>query len=215
MSFVLLRRLPPAITALLALTLGLTIAVALDARWGGSLDRHLSLQPEAVFRGELWRLVTWPFIHTGPLPLIFTCVTIYVFGTDLRLRWGARAFRRHLFAVLALSAAGTCLLALAVPSWSWMPHHAGLVLMDLLVIAWARQFPDAPVTMYFLLMVRGPAIVTLVIAVTLVFTIFVGIGWMSPELLAIAASLLLLDRPHRRWWLKLRLLLVRRRLRSV
>ena len=209
------RRVPPPTTALIAAIVGTSIAVALDARAGGELYQHLALRPEAVWRGEVWRLLTWPFIQAGPLALILTCVSIFVFGSALCVRWGARRYTRYVAGVLAFAGAGTCLAALAVPMWAWQSHFGGLVLCHALLIAWARQFPDAEVAMYFVLVVRGPAIVAIVIAATLVFALFLGIGWLLPELLAIAAALLVMDRPHRRWWLRLRLLLVRRRLRAV
>jgi hypothetical protein len=41
-----------------------------------------------------------------------------------------------------------------------------MVLGDPLVISWARQFPDHPVWIYFVLLLRGPALVTVIVATT-------------------------------------------------
>jgi hypothetical protein len=72
---------------------------------------------------------------------------------------------------------------------------------------------------------RVPPVTLGLIAATLVLSIAAAIDarmggplyeWVAlPELLAIAGALLYMDRPHRRWCLRLRLLLVRRRLRAV
>lgn len=214
-SVVFHRRVPPITTALLTATLTLSLVAAIDARLGGALWHHLALLPEAVWRGQLWRLFTWPFVHGGPLALIFACVTLYAFGSDLLVTWGARRYLRYLAIALLVAGAGTCVLALALPGARHLPHLAGIALGDALVIAWARQFPDQPVWVYFVLLLRGPALVSLVVAVTLVFAVYAGVDWMMPELLAVAAALFLTSRSRRRWWLDIKLRWLRRRLRSV
>jgi membrane associated rhomboid family serine protease len=201
----------------LGMEAGLTLSLlaAIDARVGGALWHHLALLPEAVWRGQLWRLFTWPFVHGGPLALLFACVTIYAFGSDLLLTWGARRYLRYLAIALLVAGVGTSVLALALPGARYLPHLAGMALGDALVIAWARQFPDHPVWVYFVLLLRGPALVSLVVAVTLVFAVYAGVDWMMPELLAVGAALFLTSRSRRRWWLDIKLRWLRRRLRSV
>jgi membrane associated rhomboid family serine protease len=167
------RRTPPITAALIALTLGMSIVVAIDARRGGELYHHLALLPQAVWHGQVWRLMTWPFIQGSPLSLIFACVALYAFGSDLLLTWGAARYLRYL---------------------------AGIVLIA---------------GSYFVLLLRGPALVAVIVAVTVLFALFYGITWVLPELLAIAAALLYMSRSRRRWWLKLRLTIVRRRLGVV
>ncbi|HUS66287.1 MAG TPA: hypothetical protein VMZ28_17165, partial [Kofleriaceae bacterium] len=154
-------------------------------------------------------------LHGSPLGLLFTCATLFVFGSDLCIRWGGAHYLRYLGGVFLAAGLGTSLLALVVPGASWFPYVAGLVPMHAIVIAWARQFPAQPVAAYLVVIVQGPALVQLTVAVTLVFAFLFGLVWALPELLAIAAALLAMDRPHRRWWLKLRLWRVQRRLRVV
>lgn len=215
MVVILQRRVPTVTVVLIALTLAVSIGAAIDARHGGGLAHALLLRPEAVWRGEVWRLVTWAFLHGSPLALLFTCATLLVFGTDLCIRWGRATYLRYLAGVVLAAALGTSLLAFVVPGASWFPYVAGLVPMHAIIIAWARQFPAQPVAAYFIVIVQGPALVQLTVAVTLVFAFFFGLVWAMPELLAVAAALLFMDRPHRRWWLKLRLWRVQRRLRVV
>jgi membrane associated rhomboid family serine protease len=209
------RRVPPVTTALLYLTLGLSLVAAIDARQGGSLWYQLALLPEAVWRGQIWRLVTWPFVMGHPLALLYTCVALYVFGSDLAVNWGVRRYVRTLVAVVLIAGAGTCLLAPLLPHARDLPHLGGMAVADALVIAWARQFPDQPVMAYFVLLVRGPGLVAVVVAATLVFAAYLGIAWMMPELLAVAAALFLSSRARRRLWLELKLRWVRRKLRVL
>ena len=66
-----------------------------------------------------------------------------------------------------------------------------------------------------MIVVRGRALVSIIVAATVVFAVFHGIAWMLPELLAIAAALLHSARSVRRPWLKVKLAWTRRKLRVV
>lgn len=215
MAVIAQRRVPPITEALIAVTMTMSIVTVIDARMGGELYRHLALSPQAIWRGELWRLFTWPFIHGGPLSLIFACVALWAFGSDLLIAWGPKRYLRYLAGILLVAGVGTSVIALLLPSAWWMQRLGGMVLGDALVIAWARQFPHSPVWVYFVLLLRGPALVAVIVATTLVFAVYFGITWLLPELLAIAAALLHANRTWRRAWLQVRLALVRRRLRVV
>jgi membrane associated rhomboid family serine protease len=209
------RRVPPITTLLIAATLAMSIVVAIDARVGGELYHHLALLPEAVWHGQVWRLVTWPFIQAGPLSLMFACVVLYVFGSDLLASWNPRRYLRYIAAIVLIAGVGTSLIALVLPAAWDLPHLGGMVVGDALVIAWARQFPDQPVSLYFVLLLRGRALVSVIVAITVLFAVFHGIASMLPELLGITAALLHLNRSARRRWLKIKLAWTRRKLRVV
>jgi membrane associated rhomboid family serine protease len=209
------RRVPQVTTVLVSLTLALSLFAVIDARQGGALWYHLALLPDAVWRGQIWRLVTWPFVIGHPLTLLYTCVALYVFGSDLAVAWGVRRYLRTAATVVLAAGAGTCLIALLVADARGLPYLGGMALADAVVIAWARQFPDQPVLAYFVLLVRGPTLVAVVVAATLVFAAYLGVTWMMPELLAVAAALFLSSRARRRLWLELKLRWVRRKLRVL
>lgn len=209
------RRVPPVTTGLVVATLTMSIAVAVDARSGGELYRWVALWPEGVWRGEVWRLLTWPLVMGGPLSLIFTCVALVVFGTDLALAWGVRRYLRYLAGVVLVAGIGTSVVGLAWADAREVAHLGGMVVTDALAIAWARQFPENPVYVYFVLLVRGRALVTVVVGVTVVFALYLGVAWTLPELLAVGAALLWGNRAVRRRWLEAKLAWTRRNLRVV
>ena len=61
----------------------------------------------------------------------------------------------------------------------------GWAVADALVIAWARQFPERSVTLYYgMISVRGRDLVALTVAIAFVFAIYVGPTAMAPELVA-------------------------------
>lgn len=67
-------------------------------------DRFLldwgKLVPYAVFaRGQLWRLLTYMFLHdpVSPFHLLFNMLALWMFGKEIEQRWGAARFMRFYF----------------------------------------------------------------------------------------------------------------------
>lgn len=165
-------------------TIVASVVAALD---GGFVARWTGLCPSRVLHGEIWRLVTWPFVEPGPLGLIVTVLTIYRFGGELAARLGDRRLRRFMIHVLLAAAGATCLLALVLGRGELL-HLGGWAVADALVIAWARQFPDATLTIYGLLTLNGRALVRFTLATNVVFAIYFGPLAVAPELAACAAA---------------------------
>jgi hypothetical protein len=167
----------------LALTIGASIIATLD---GGFLYSWASFAPARIFRGELWRLVTWALIETGPMSLVLTCASIYFFGNDLAARWGDRRLRRFVLEIVLGAAVVAAVVAL-VSARAWHMHRlAGWVVDDLLVIAWARQFPLRVLQVYGLLRLAGRELIALTIAVTVAMAMFSDPFVMALELVACA-----------------------------
>lgn len=164
----------------LMLTLATSIIAMVD---GGILMRWLALAPSRIWHGELWRLFTWPVIEGDPLALIFTCVTIFKFGTDLAVRWGDRRLERFVFQIaIAAGVLATLVAIIAGNRFVW--RVGGWAIPDALVIAWARQFPTESVTIYSYLTLNGKRLIQLTVAVTVLFAIAYGPVYMAPELAA-------------------------------
>lgn len=161
-------------------TLGVSLVAAFD---GGFLTRWLTLVPSRVLHGELWRLVTWPLIEGGPLPLLLTCLSIYKFGGELAVRWGDRRLRRFVLQVAIAVGLLTCVLALLVGA-PLLRRSGGYVMVDVLVIAWARQFPNATLVLYGMVTLSGQRLILATCAAAVVYAAFAGPIWMIPELLA-------------------------------
>jgi membrane associated rhomboid family serine protease len=174
------------VTRWVVVTLVASIAAALDGGWIAS---WAALAPAKIWHGEVWRLVTWPFVETGALGLVLTCAAIYKFGGDLAERWGDRRlfrFARH----VVLSAAVVTAIAGAIPGLGYVHRLGGWAICDALVIAWARQFPDRTLTLYGLIAVRGRELVGITVGIAVLFAIFHGPVATAPELVACAAAAL-------------------------
>jgi membrane associated rhomboid family serine protease len=174
------------VTRWLLVTLGASMFAWLDGGW---LARLAALIPSRVFHGEVWRLVTWPLVDMGPISLVLTCVAIYKFGGELAVRWGDRRLLRFVVQVVLAASAVTCVLAM-ITGQPFVNRLGGWAVSDLLVIAWARQFPERPLVVYGLLTVRGQQLINITVGVTILFALRGGFVFYGPELAACAIAAL-------------------------
>jgi membrane associated rhomboid family serine protease len=174
-------------------TLAISVVAALD---GGFLRYWLALAPSHVWHGQVWRLATWPLVEAGPIQLVLTCAAIYKFGGELAVRWGDRRLRRFVLQIVVAASVITCLLA-AITGTHWLARAGGWAISDLLVIAWARQFPNAVLQVYGLLQLSGEKLVYVTVGVSILLAVFVGPVAMAPELVACFAAMM-----YPREWLR-------------
>jgi membrane associated rhomboid family serine protease len=191
---------------------GLILVASLAARLDDVVYARLALVPEAVWRGELWRLVTWALVETGPMALIFTCVAMYWLGGSLRWTWGTRQFAGFLAIIVLSAGVGTSLLGLVVPMAWFFPQFGGLAVAAAIVIAWALQYPDERLVVYWVVVTGGKQLAYGTLGVILLFAFFVGLVPMLPELIACTVALLYSTRTLRRWRLQFKAFLAQRKL---
>jgi membrane associated rhomboid family serine protease len=162
-----------------------TIVSALD---GGLLAGLAGFAPSLIWRGQVWRLVTWAFVESGAWGLIYTCLCIYQLGGDLLRLWGERRLRRFMIEVLGSAAVVATLLAL-ISRDAWEVYRlGGWAVGDALVIAWARQYPRHPVVIFYgLLTLPARDLLILVIVFNVLFALFAPFT-MALELLVCAAA---------------------------
>lgn len=165
-------------------TLGVSIVAAVD---GGFLARWLALAPTRILHGEVWRLLTWPFVEPGPIGLVLTCAAIYKFGSELASIWGDRRLQRFMLQIIVGAAAFFCLLAtIAGSTHVW--RLGGWAVPDVLLIAWARQYPERVLRVYGMLELRGAQLVNITVGVMILFGIYFGPVAVAPELAACVAA---------------------------
>ena len=167
-----------------------TIAISVIA-WldGGTLAGWLALEPARVWHGQIWRLVTWPWVQGGPMSLVCTCAVIYALGGALASVWGDRRLRRFVIEIVLVAAIATCVVAAITRGWHvW--RLGGVTISSVLVIAWARQFPHRPLRLYYgLLVLNGRRLVQLTVGVAALCAIYFGLAAL-PELVACVAAAL-------------------------
>jgi membrane associated rhomboid family serine protease len=188
-SFTFGGRLPWAVGLALSLTIGLSLLVAFSSRHTAPFFELLSLTPGEVWRGQVWRLVTWPFIEPSVLSLIFACLFLYWFGRDLADEWGSPRFLAVFGGVALGAAVGTCLVAQMDKPVLDEQYLGSWAVTAAMVVAWGLWFPDRVVRLYFVLPIRGYWLAWLTVAITVVLAIYSGWERYLPELFAEGSTL--------------------------
>lgn len=123
---------------------------------GGAADLYakLALDPQLVYQGEVWRLLTFVFLaplSEYPIFVIFFWWLFYMMGTALEQSWSA--FRYNVFLGIGYfaSIAATMLVEYFQPG-------AGIGLGDYLYgsvfLAFARLYPNFEILLFFILPVK-------------------------------------------------------------
>jgi membrane associated rhomboid family serine protease len=197
-------RLPPAVGALVALTVIASLAAVVGKRNGLPLLGLWDLYPPAVLDGEVWRLVTWVFLETQPLALLLGCYVLWWLGRDLAFAWGERRFVAAYLALAAGAAAVASLLSLAWPDLALARFAGPWPVVDALVVAWALLFPDRQLLLFFALPVSGRTLLWLTVGGTLLFAAFVGVPPYVPHLAAEALAIAYLRARPGSWFRRVR-----------
>jgi len=121
----------------------------------GAMYAALQLTRLGVLHGEIWRLITWPFLTSGPISLLFTALIFYYIGMPLELMWGtARFLALFLVSVLGAAAAGVLLN---------VPLAGGDGPIVTLMLIYGFLFPESVVYLFLILPIR---VKTLAIIIT-------------------------------------------------
>jgi len=182
-------RVAGAIGLLLLATVMISLIGAFGTRHGLMLFERASLSPESVWQGEVWRLLTWVFVEDDPLGLLFACLLLYWFGSDLVELWGSARFVRVYLGIALCAAAGTCALGLLDADVRRATYLGSWPLAAALTVAWGLYHPDRHVRIFFLLPIRGLVLAWLTVALIVACAIYFGWERYLPGLLALGLML--------------------------
>ncbi len=177
-------RVPASVGLLLALMLVASIAGWTNPR----LLQAAALIPVAIQRGELWRLVTWPFFQDDPFTLLFAGLILWQMGQQLSYAWSERRFVTRFFGYTLGAGVGVTLLAYVWGAASGVGHVGIWPVVMALIVAWAMLFPDRQVNIWGVLPLTGRNLALLVTFGTLLYGIARGFAAFSPHLIAIGIA---------------------------
>ncbi len=108
--------------------------------------------PDVVWELKVWQLVTYMFLHVGPVHVLFNMLALWMFGTELERVWGTRYFLKFYFVTGVGAAALTVL-------FSFLPIAAAAQLQGALImgasgaiygllLAYGLYFPNRPLLLF-------------------------------------------------------------------
>lgn len=113
-----------------------------------SFLRFLELDPAAVWRGEVWRLVSHVLIPWRGISLITALIGVLLMttmGRTLDHAWGAFRVNLYVYGWILASTAGTMLFGWSIPS---------MYLYQSILFAFATLVPEYEIQLYFVLPIK-------------------------------------------------------------
>lgn len=157
--------------------IGLLLTLTLLATVGSWITRNADwavLAPTLVVGGQVWRLVTWPFVEAQPLNLLFGGFMLYQFGGQLAYDWGEGRFLST-FLVLTIGAGiVTVAAAWLLPPFAGIAHVGMWPVVDALLLMWALRYPDQQMSIWGVLPMTGRTMAILVVAGTVLYGLAAG-----------------------------------------
>jgi membrane associated rhomboid family serine protease len=183
-----LAQTPRAVRWLITVTALVSIATAVSVRSGAPILLNGLLVVHDVFQGQVWRLVTWVFYEMHPLALVFSCLTLYWFGSDVARTLGRRAFLTGYFGLAAIAATVTCLVGLGWQAVAVGAYGGSWPVLVGVIVAWGVMFPDRPLRFWGIPLV-GRHLIPITVGGTALFALFSGLAPFIPHFTSEAAVL--------------------------
>lgn len=122
-----------------------------------------SLIPSAVLGGQIWRLVTYMFLHHNPMHLLFNMFMLWMFGVEIEERWGARRFVWFYF--IAGIGSGIISLLMLVMGNPFIYGASGAVYGVTMAYAWL--YPDRQILFLLLFPIKIKYAAMIMIAISI------------------------------------------------
>lgn len=173
----------PYTQAFVGLLVGASALVTLLDRRIGGLYGLLIFDRDAVLHGELWRLVTYPWLKVAPLGLLISAVILYLFCQVHERLWGGPRMAR--FVMLSLLGAAVLavplgLLLSAIMPFDDNPTAAGPdAAIDAMLMATALMAPRSQMLFGFVLPMQAQSFVWLMVGFEVISSMMNGTGRLS------------------------------------
>jgi len=153
----------------------------------------ITLDPQRIMDGEVWRLVTFLFIpRSNSLFFVFYLLLLWMMGDALEDEWGA--LRVNLYYFIGMVGA-------IVAAFFFRADPTGVYLNLSVFLACATMFPEFQIVLFFVLPVRMKWL-ALLVAAWLAFNLALGPGSTRIAILISFANYLIFFGPM--WWQRLR-----------
>lgn len=126
-----------------------------------NLLAFMTLEPYYIFRGQIWRLITWVLIPSQS-NILFVLIMLYFYysiGTNLERTWGEFRFNLYMWGGVLFTDIGAIVLYLIMHATTGQPALVGSLfsisyLNMSLFLAFAVTFPEMQILLYFIIPVK-------------------------------------------------------------
>jgi membrane associated rhomboid family serine protease len=131
---------PGPVTPAIKILIAVNVVAFLATFFAPVIVRTLGLVPSDVIHGRVWQLVTYMFLHGGPMHLLFNMLTLWMFGVELERMWGTVYFTKFYFLTGVVAGLTQVVLGLLAPQFNATTIGASGAIYGVLM-AYAIYFP--------------------------------------------------------------------------
>lgn len=137
----------------------------------GPVTENFGFIPSLAIRGlEVWRFVTYMFLHGGLGHLLFNMLGLWMFGTQIEARWGSRPFLLY-YLVCGLGGALTYGVFNLFGMESFVPMVGASGAVYGILLAYGLMFPEAVILIFFIVPMKAKYAVVLFGLIELLSTV--------------------------------------------
>lgn len=164
----------PNVTTFLILIIASYLVFALFGQTsiGAYVFNLMPLNPYlAVYKFQVWRLVTYAFAHdpSSPLHVIFNALMLYMIGPQLEERWGERRFFIFIMTAILMGGLLVCLCFLIGISKASVLGFSAATMA--LIIAWGLTFSSQSIYIFGILPLTGRQLVFVTIGLEVLYAV--------------------------------------------
>ncbi len=156
---------PPTVKALIIANVAVFVVQELTSP--AAFRGAFALIPTAVFRLQLWRLLSYQFLHGGVWHLGLNMLMLWMFGSELEQRWGQRFFLKYY--LLCGVGGGLCYALVRFGSGIETVGASGSIFG--LLMAYGLWFPNRVVLLGLIFPVRIRHVIVILVVIELLQTI--------------------------------------------
>lgn len=138
-------------------------------RW--RLEPWLALTPECFYRGRLWQLFTFQFLHGGLLHLLCNLLGLWFLGRFVETAVGRRRFLSAYFGSGVVGGLLQCALMMLFPGHFGQFVYGASAGVSGIFAVFARLLPDSEVRWNFILPIRADVLLWVCAGLSLFFTL--------------------------------------------
>ena len=179
----------------IAAGVGFLLAAIGKAIGAFSLVHLLGLSGSGMASGLVFQLITYPFVETQFMGIIFNCLVVWFIGSELESQWGTKVYVRFLLAtvlVVGIIYTGVSLVFLNGTQVFNSPIHGLSGINFALLIAYAMLYPDRQMSFMMIFPMKAKAFCWILVGIEVYMAIFSNIANSWAHLLAMGVAYLII-----------------------
>ncbi len=161
-----------------------------------SLVSYLGLSGADLFHGHIYQLITYPFMETQFMSMLFNCLLVWMIGSDLEAQWGQRVYLRFLGMIVLTVGIIFSLVTFLFFYGTTMygsPLHGLNGINFALLVAYATLFPQRQMSLMMIFPVQAKVFCWILVGIEAYMAIFSSFMTSWAHLLAMGLSYLIIQ----------------------